>query len=700
MFTSRLDSIVAFVDALDNQSDKLLASVSDSEYLINNITHINNSITTIDTSIDEVADLMAQNRSHLVEFASLYEKAFYLESNLLVNDNITNHTSFETLTNEYRLLVKKFETNDHFQEHSSRKTSFADTTLHTIHESDIIHEPGTDFHTTTNNKISEHIINPFATNLQEKHNQLNKLPTNGSENTAVDSEYSDYRTPTKLKPQISISNLKLKPIRCNSTRINKKRSRYRLSSIYNLNPIAYEDAFGSTAEDDLSSVSHTPRIPRIIPSASSRTSCSMENGDHIDSSNVDIDTSVAEIDDIHDDGYEAHDDEEVCTENTSPLLTGIGNRMRSNSLPDIHSLFSDKKGKKDNFHLNSDFDEDPEQLRISRLKHFISFGNIYDKEDFAELDNVFHSSPCPLETAEVNIDSPLDLDNVSICSDLSYFDKEIDENDPNNEIEFNNFENYLRKSRIDLQEAFPHLLRKSNSFDSLFNATSIFSEEVIPDPEEDKPTLGYKFHNPIESIKLSTSSQSAAATIEPIYFRDNFTKKKRALFAPEPEDPKRILSEVMSRNEHSSSTRDFSAFSSPGSVSANISSLFSFPAVANSPGRRDSIDSISKSLTDSFLNLVNTPTTKQKNKKTITPQKIRDLKRQSKEKKPIIVQSDSQTKRMPIRIPRNDGQSTSLKIGPNKTKIVSYGESSIFRKPLVSRVSHSALRDALSQSLL
>ncbi|KAK6456884.1 uncharacterized protein RJT20DRAFT_126959 [Scheffersomyces xylosifermentans] len=722
---SRLDSIVAFIDSLDAKANKLLETAANTEYILKSIDSINNSITRLDSSIEEVRELMEENHKHLSYFSNLYEKAFYLESNLAVNDNITNHTSFETLTTEFKHLIGKLRVNDkhnydgygsmHFtpRDTSSVHTPIrSDGSVQTDNNSVRINTPLRQVITSSSETVAvssqEALITPESSGQL-----LDRHTTNGSDRTVVN---SDRHTPTPLKSQISISNLKLKPIRCNTAKVYKKKSHYRLSSIYNLNPIAYEDAYFSGMEDEQSTAPNTPR--RIIPSASSKASSNIMDYNHDNDNILDYENHY-EYD--QQSVYNAHsgmdspspvripDGEQVeilCdanTESTSPLIALTNNRQRSNSLPETHSLKNqryDLTTAFSPFHLNED---DPETLRLNRLKHFISFGNLHDLDNFPEqelLDDLYHSSP--RNEVVPNIDDPIDLDNVSICSDLSYFDKELD---PEEGLggEVDNFENYLRKSRIDLHKAFPHLLQKSKSSESLLNSLSIYSDEVQPIKEENKPTFSYKFHNPIENVKLSTSSQSATATVEPIYFK-NGPPKKKLLFAPEPEDPKQILSDVMLRTEQR--IREVSPISSPLKItSPNFSTIFNFNLNASSfaDERRNSIDLIGKSLSNGFKQLVNTPASignSPKPKRASTPQKIRDLKRLSREHKPITVQSETQAKRLPVRIPRNDGSFSQMTIGPNKTYSISHGDSSMFRKPVVSRVSHNSLREALAQSLL
>ncbi|KAK6462605.1 hypothetical protein DFJ63DRAFT_313737 [Scheffersomyces coipomensis] len=705
--SSRLDQITAFVDELEAKSNDVYLTATHSASILSTIASKNHTISQLDDEIDHIRDAMGNNYTYLKEFTNLYEKAFYIESNLNSNDNVTNLTTFGNLAQEYKYLLQKLSTNDY---------------------------------------------------TMTSYEQIPRL-------NSMDVDMVDVAP--EVKHKVSLSNLQLKPIRCNSKKVYKKKSKYRLSGIFNINPIAYDDSSSfmiKNLENNLesstnSSIQNTPIIPQMRMSTSTFESSTMIN-------NSDLDLNLHEGGDFKL-NHNSNDEDDLNNNNvnhdtdtaaTSPTLQGndkmnLGtNHQRSSSLPEAHSsgIFGFASSS-----LKSQ-EEDSDQLRINRLKHFISFGNLHDLQMFDEV-NEYQKSPTP----SINLNSPIDLDNLSICSDISAFsphntnyrmlnnnnnnnnnnnDKNNNNNDDDDEDQISdNFENYLRKSRIDLHEVFPHILKKSASFDSIFNS-ELFSDEeyYVKDVQQLPPTYlpapsfvpSYKIHNPIENIQLSSSSQLAALTKEAIYSR----KKKRVTF--EDDDPKRTLSDIILGNENIKKQMQTplppvnEAPESPLPTTpskSNFSSMFNFnlPSPSKNPfmitptkdqnntPTTNTIELIGKSLTESFMNLVNTTTVststpinkKPPKTKTITPEKIKQMKKKTKPGKSIAIPNDQQRKRMPIRIPSGGGSSggnyaSSLTIGPNNTRIIQHGSSSVFRKPVMSRVSHQSLREALSQSLL
>lgn len=628
---SRLALILRIVDKLEARSNDILSTVEDSNRLINHLVSMNEEISTMDSRIDDIGDLLSDNTRNIHEFSSLYEKSFYLESNLHVNDSVTNQTSFETLTNEFQYLVKRLERNDYY----SRAPFNAQE-----HEQEHDQE------------------------LEQEHEQQHGH-YEYKQDAARDELHEETHAPAipRIQNKVSLSNLKLKPIRCNSRKIYKKKSRYRLSGIYNINPIAYEEVLSGLEESDIEEKDEVNDMNeessfqkpfsdynyldqfntpfKTIPSISDHTNTSsniMHNEDHI---------------------YEDPDEisfqpEELNSLASSPNETVIHKRIRSNSLPESHHK------------IDEDSDE---KLRMNRLKSFISYHNIHRSFEI-------HHDPIPKSPPTTLIDD--DFDNISVCSDLSYYSPA--KQAPNQDVQddFDNFEKYLRQSRVDLKDAFPNI-KKSTSHESIF--------EPKPKP--------FKFHNPAASM-LASSKVSEAT----VFYTSEPTRKKSVSFA-ETQDPKKYLSEMIQRNpkpvappEPSSSFNNFSIFFSPSKPKPKQEQKVD--------ERRNSIDHISRSLTDSFMNLVNTSTTKPR-KLTYPEKKQRelDLKMNAKTQGvPISIENEIQAKRLPIRIPRNDGASSQLTIGPNNTKIINHGDGSAFKRPMMTSMSRRSLRDALSSSII
>ncbi|ODV78795.1 uncharacterized protein CANTADRAFT_26732 [Suhomyces tanzawaensis NRRL Y-17324] len=717
---SRLDLILSFVDALDARSDRLLDSVEQSTQLISRIMAANEHAALLDSQIDDIRELMDTNSALMSHFGNLYEKSFYLESNMHVNDHVTNQTSFETLTQEYRYLVGKLQKNDMYSgATASHETPRA--------------PPG------------------------PKEDQIPALVTKSS-----------------------LANLKLKPIRCNSKRVYKKKSRYRLSGLFNINPIAYDDEesnytktptssrfgepspykqngysevaspsrqneyrhetrespskhneaqeaslskhndFGHESLGEISSyndyrheslgeissyndyrhemresLSKHDRHKSQFETSPSKDRHSPAQLEALDISHPPRQTSITSVEsNVMENIDSQHQDDHTVASSPSEEYSSLGLRLRSNSLPETPAsanVFT-RLGTMKHTNILSEFDTEiaEEKLRFHRLKHFITFGNLQEGDHFKHLHNDYSKSPTRPVVSAINLDDHTDFDNLSMVSDISDYSPERTDS-AFEDGELNDFEKYLRGSRFDLNNAFPHLY-KSNSQDSVFQAYTRFPQPSAPS--------SYKFHNPAENIQLSTSN-TVMPTIEQIHFSSQRTSRERE--SSKVEDPKKILSDVIMRNDQSIKKPTVSTpESSPSKLSKNSFSLFNFTLnspkkqAAIFPERRKSIDNISKSLTDSFLSLVNTSQSKSH---TSTPEKIRQLKIQAKEAKPIRIKSDYQVKRMPIRIPRNDGCHSKLTIGPNHTKVINHGESSMFKKPLITKISHNSLREALSGSL-
>ena len=171
--STKLDLLITLVDNLDTRSTQLLNSIQETNYLVTDIISLNNDISTADKTIDFMDDLVSNNHTHLSEFESLYERSFLLESNMHLNDLVTSETTLDNLRQEYRFLMNRFTENDGYNS-----------------------------------------VNESATQVSE-------------EETTVSTH---FQTPPRLHNSISVSNLKLKPIRCRSKKIPRKRASMRIMS--------------------------------------------------------------------------------------------------------------------------------------------------------------------------------------------------------------------------------------------------------------------------------------------------------------------------------------------------------------------------------------------------------------------------------------------------------------------------------------
>lgn len=731
---SKLDLLLSFVDDLDRKSNHIISSFDASNSLINDISNLHTNISTADLTIDSISNLYNDNLNYLREFDNLYEKCFYLEANLHLNDDVTNQTSFEKLHNDFNYLLKIFKDK--------------------------------------NNSCSW--LNHQDFDIEEKEPE-----------EEVSKDYSCDLDPidnTPLIPglhkTISISNLKLKPIRCKSSKISKKKSRYRLSSAYTLNPlmsgfstpqVASSNSFLSNNDDDLSTVIIRRNRADIAANPSSTITPSTGSTCHnhprndlpqqsdsrylllnalTDNSTASyMDTSIDRTTnttfDQHTFGYDKINHQNDS--NTISSSPSFSNRARSNSLPDLSSWQNLGKSNEDRSHELS-------SLRHHRLNHFISYNDgfkNFNKSSFTSMsedDELDHHSQT-FSSNQVNIDDDA-FENISVYSDISYDDSPFNDSKSCHNEDFDNFENFLRKSRIDLNNAFPNIQTHDNHFDK----------------------KNYSFHNPISNIHFNQNPDLGKPTIESIY---SHPKEQTNTLLPGALgiSSTKLLNEVISKNSQSGTPAKDQSLASPTpkgkSKNFALFNLLTSPSKKTSLGsrdipqeeRRNSIDVISKSLTETFKSLVNNnpsfiqvgpngsrsgyispcsnnlslsssaPTfsslegSPRQKAKISPPKKIKRMHNKDK-RDPISIKNDIQNQRLPPTISRlynnlhknsklltplqfphekkrvKNGYHSQLTIGPSKTKIIDHGESSIFRKPLVSKISHDSLKQALAETII
>lgn len=332
--------------------------------------------------------------------------------------------------------------------------------------------------------------------------------------------------------------------------------------------------------------------------------------------------------------------------------TVVKPRNRSNSLPEptTSTIFS-TYGPMTSSNIFSQYES--ENLRNTRLQHFISQRDL-QSEDIKPTD--FYRDSLMNETVIQ------DIDQVSIFSDE---DDVITNNVEQEEFDFSKF---LRASRQNLAEGFPSI-KKASLFDSIAS----------------KPTItvasSSRFQNPGKSIKLST------ATVQPTLAI--FDTGIKSTSSPAKNDPTHIWNDFISRNKSSSENFKVSV---PKSPKALLIDIFQFNTPkkkqSKSADRRNSATSSINIWANNFFQVA--PTNEPQ-----TPEKIRELKAKQ-TTKPISVENDNLNKRKPMRIP---GSQSRLIVGSANTKIL-HGESSLFTQPIVSKVKHSSLHEALSQSIM
>lgn len=663
--STKLDLLITLVDNLDARSTQLLNSIQETNYLVTDIMSLNNDITAADKTIDFMDDLVSSNYTHLNEFESLYERSFLLESNMHLNDVVTSETTLDNLRQEYRFLMNRFTRSDGY-------------------------------------------------------NSINESPAQVSEEETTLSTH--FQTPPRLHNSISVSNLKLKPIRCRSRKIPRKKASMRITSTSTAKLIENSDILLLIPDED----EITTPVANMGKRLSNRDFFNAPFPKKIALSNNEAtitDTTQSPPSKIMD-TFKDYGNDDSNTISTSPDLFGELHsriKVRSNSLPETPKI---EKFELNSFnilksHSNTNSsnifqacNDDSELLRLNRLKHFISSGNVQRHIHMNGCDtslskpsqnhknkSIFDKTPTftPVDIENNNIDQ-FDIESISVCSDFSDYSPE----EPTEELD--NFESFLRKSRIDLAESFPNIITKAKSHDSIFT-----NEESISSAES-APARLFKFHNPIDNMNLN-SLKVATTTVEPIYYHggDQITHSSKAINNINGNTTK-LLNDVMSKTDR----KETPSNRTPNRIKK---SLFNFKIsspsrsvkselLQTSNPRRGSLDLMGKSLTDSFMSLVNTGSL-EKLKKCEPPsipshyksKSINSIEQSSSAKeRPIVIRNDTLIKRLPPR--RKDGAHSNLIIGPNKTKIVNHGDQSVFRKPLMTKVSRNSLNEALSQSML
>lgn len=539
---SKIDLLLSFVDEMTARSGRIVESIRESDALIHSINSINTAIASADSQIDTFDGLFLRNREYLNELDRLQRRTFFLESTMPLNDRVTNQTCYDNLHAEFQYLM---------------------------------------------GRLNQHIV--------EKHEDVDY------HDDTAETEDEVVTPVNSLKNLILISDLRLKPIRCRSAKVEKKKSRYRLSSAYNIIPVAGEE---------LTSL-HTPRDSNLGHSYSENT--------------ISPPMSILETN----------------SASTTPENDGVGSKRADSA------------------------EKSPSKSDPLRRSHFV---------DNDEMDSVRGSPTFRPLNADVSLRS-FDIDDLSDVSDLSseWNGEELDTFDI-----LDNFDQFLRQLRLDLSRALPIVTHARSQ-----------AQKVV-------------FHNPVDSIQKATTAP-IALSLAP-------ERAQSALFtlpALPVGNTTAYLTLVMEKGpvlQLVSTPKRFPFFDLLGLPTPSKTS-------ENRP-RRQSLDLIGQLLTSSFLQLVNSPVVappiqSQSVPRLVTlpspPPRIKELKKRSK-KDPILAQNDLYTKRLPpqmeIRPRRRDGAHSNLIIGPNRTRIISHGEQSVFRKPLASKVSQGSLREALANSMV
>lgn len=615
------------MDRLESKSNALLQTARDTSSLVHLASKLHNKIIHADETIGTLNHAISENYSCLHKLDQLHEKTFFLESSLPSNDTLTSETTWSNLNTEYKYILTQCKT------------------------------------------LRANVSNKFEEEEEEEVGSLHDYNNNNNNNNNTPKDFKS------LKNSISVSDIRLKPIRCRSKKMYKKKSKYRISSIYNINPLAYSPVM-EVPNSDIEKYSPFP-------------------------------PQLGTFDDSECLGFKNNEELTVCTSPSRSMQFFTTPRNRSNSVPETHltypsrdsvsglNIFNVDSSMKSTNILNNFQEQDSDTLRLNRLKHFISCDR--GLNSVTGPSQLPPSQLAPLSTVNspefscqafnktptfTPVDGKNDIDNISICSDLSYYSPEKYDT----KLEEDDFEKYLRKSRIDLREVLPNLVKRSTSHESVLSNHITVQEK-------------HRFHNPIDNITLSSLMKVPAPTLQVsddyIYYRGTESSQKDVT---KDHNTKDLLNQVMLLQQPQIPPTDtiLNINSSPKKVSF---SLFNFNSSSSAPNLSTPPTSISFS--DSLMSFVHsTPEKKKKLKKPEPPQPESRHVEISKTK-PITIENTSHMRRIPpARSERTDGFHSKLTIGPNKTRILNHGELSYFRKPLVSKVSHNSLHEALSYSIM
>lgn len=386
---------------------------------------------------------------------------------------------------------------------------------------------------------------------------------------------------SRLNHMLSILNLNLKPLRCKSVKVAKKKSRYRITEAFNMNPLA-------------------PGLPPFPPMASGP---------------------------------------ELRT-----VSEALSRYVLNASSTDVSSLM----------------DESPHRHSITSTQ---TYGENSDEMRELSLQDLSLHGLLSLEDPSPAISTPLNINTFNL-NDVEHLDFDYDSSSPVHS-DFDNFHQFLRKSRVDLQNSFP-TLKKSVSYELVFSAPLTLKVEA---PK--------KFHNPVDIIYTQKREIVTQPTVEEIYSlpfdaHSKFREHSQKLLAEETK-PITIAgnTSVASGFMAMTPTRKpsvglFQLMNSPLGSPRGLSDspLVQRPRMAHKE-RKGSIDLISKSLATSFMSLVGTsPGTATVSADVQTasskspPEKIKKMRKDLKD--PISARNDILMKRRPPvdRERRNSNHST------------------------------------------
>lgn len=479
---------------------------------------------------------------------------------LLLNIAQTNCNAVETISSTYD-NIREMELESHHLGDSVTRTQAWLHKLSTLHEKSVFLES---LISQGDYLSSKALLDAISAEYQQllgcreyitKNQEFPWEKGRGPNTTAVDSQDRGFTMCEEQVPVIekmpSISQLKLKPIRCNSKQLYKKKSRYRLSGVFNVNPISLDDSprLSNECYDSESSpcASHTdfvndnpgevnmfpPKTPIPLTKTNGFAKLSYE------SSASNTEASFGGVHSINcfteDTGADQLPPPNASYDMCLPFLT----RNRSNSVPCIGL-----EAATNTYPIGCD-NQERHQSKDKHLRHFISYPRI-------PLANKAVLTRCDQESL---------MSAISIDDDRQPRDCNID------------FAAYLRSAPEEFNELLP--LRRVRSQDSIFN----------------EPKHVIKYRNPAEGLRPivrepSPTLDSVLPTATPV---NNLQSG----------DSRSLLTHVMRRNT------SFPAVVTPSQTPPNDFSKKQLNE--GSP-----IESFGKSISNSFRNFLSTSPKKQK----------------------------------------------------------------------------------------
>lgn len=230
---SKIDELLATVDTLTAQSDMIVSSVAESNMLISLILQVNSSIATVDSQIDSMTRLINKNNVCLNELEKLYEKSYYLETNLHTNETSISEASLDCLAKEYDYVLSSLNFGSMMVSplHTPRRVNLQPLVANLMGNL----QPAVPMSELQPQVPLQgaHLQPCSPAALQPSRLQTSLQPVLSSDlPLTVEGQHGQ-----SLQNKLSISNLELKPLRCKHTRVLKQKSRYRLSAAYTLNPV-------------------------------------------------------------------------------------------------------------------------------------------------------------------------------------------------------------------------------------------------------------------------------------------------------------------------------------------------------------------------------------------------------------------------------------------------------------------------------